>query len=466
MQNQHRLAASFRDPNGFLYRRDGKLLRQINQSYQSDYRLLKESGLFETLVKGNYLVKHRELGTDAALSDDAFMVIEPDLIDYISYPYEWCFSQLKDAALLTLKIQQQALAKGMSLKDASAYNVQFHQGKPIFIDTLSFEAYEQGPWVAYKQFCQHFLAPLALKSVTDRRLGLLLRTNIDGIPLDLASKLLPRRSWFSYSLLAHIHLHARAQAKFADSARDSTASKTKRATVSKAQLKAMIDQLIGAIGKLEPKREQTEWGDYYADTNYLDAAMSHKVALVEQFTQRIQRDNLKVIDMGANNGQFSRVVSSYAKLVVAQDIDEIAVEKNYLQCRSEKNHTLLPLVQDLTNPSPAIGWANTERLAITQRGKVDLILALALIHHIAITNNVPLDQVAQFFQKQCEYLIIEFVPKADSQVRRMLSTREDIFAGYDKASFEQVFSDYFEIIVSEPVQQTERTLYLLRAKAA
>ena len=208
--------SSFRDPSGFLFFQDGVLYRQINQSYQEDFDLLKKSGLFKRLIKEKLLTTHREADPKLARTKDAYRIIQPERISFISYPYEWSFSQLKDAALATLKIQKIALEYEMILKDASAYNIQFLEGKPILIDTLSFEKFQEKPWVAYKQFCQHFLAPLALMSYTDIRLNQLLRIHIDGVPLDLAAKLLPQKTKFNPQLLLNIHLHAKSQTYFSD----------------------------------------------------------------------------------------------------------------------------------------------------------------------------------------------------------------------------------------------------------
>ncbi len=203
------LASSFRDPSGFLFSRSGTLYRQVNQSYRTHYEALMSSGLYQELVKSGRLVVHQLADIPAEIPELAYQVIQPVRIPFISYPYEWSFSQLKDAALCTLAIQKTALEKGMSLKDSSAYNIQFHQGQPTLIDTLSFEVYREGePWIAYRQFCQHFLAPLALMAYVDIRLSQLLRTYVDGIPLDLASRLLPRRTKYNLALATHIHLHA------------------------------------------------------------------------------------------------------------------------------------------------------------------------------------------------------------------------------------------------------------------
>ncbi len=465
MQEVQLDSASFRDPSGFIFSFENAIYRQVNQSYREEFDLLHESGLYDQLVAQELLVAHQEVSLDLASTQQAYKIIKPEHIPYISYPYEWSFSQLKDAALLTLKIQKMALAKELSLKDASAYNIQFLKGKPVFIDTLSFEKYKDGPWVAYKQFCQHFLAPLALKVYCDRRMAQLLRTNIDGIPLDLASKLLPRRSWLNFSLMAHLHLHAKMQSKYSDAAREETKTSTKL-SMNKSKLVAMIDQLESCVKRLKWSQEKTEWGDYYADTNYQDESMSHKRELVATYLQKVDAAHgLRVIDMGANNGEFSRIAANYAEVVVSQDIDEVAVEKNYLFSQHQKETKILPLLQDLVNPSPAIGWANQERMSLCERGGVDVVMALALIHHIAISNNVPLSHIAHFFARMGRNLVIEFVPKEDSQVERLLATREDIFPNYTQAGFEAAFAEYFNVQESTPVKGTKRTLYLMTVKS-
>ena len=213
----HINAGSFRDPSGFVFDKNGTLLRQINGCYRQDFEALQQSGLLQSLHKSSDLISHEEVGIENAASSEAYRVIKPERIPFVSYPYEWSFSQLKDAALLTLTIQLKSLEYCLSLKDASAYNIQFMNGKPIFIDTLSFERHVEGtPWVAYGQFCQHFLAPLALMSHVDVRLGQLLRVHLDGIPLDLASRLLPFSTLFRPGIFFHLHLHSKSQQKYAN----------------------------------------------------------------------------------------------------------------------------------------------------------------------------------------------------------------------------------------------------------
>jgi hypothetical protein len=459
--NKGQHAASFRDPSGFLFSRDGVLYRQVNRKYEQEYARLMESGLYEKLIKAGLLVPHVEVDQPTMefetvpLGAAGYKVIQPERVPFISYPYEWSFGQLKDAALATLSIQRRALKLGMSLKDASAYNIQFVRGKPTLIDTLSFEFYKEGqPWVAYRQFCQHFLAPLALMALKDVRLSQLLRVYIDGVPLDLASELLPSTTRFNFGLLTHIHLHAGAQKKYAGED-----IKSRRGSMSRQAMDGLIESLISTVRRLDWRPGGTEWGNYYEITNYSDSAFEHKKQLVGEWTRRLQPE--QVWDLGANNGVFSRVAAETGTQVISFDIDPAAVEQNYRQVKAEKNEMLLPLLLDLTNPSPAIGWANRERDSFGERGPVDMALALAVIHHLAISNNVPLPQLADFFAQTAKWLVIEFVPKTDSQVQKLLASREDIFRAYTREGFEAAFKTRFQIHEAINVQESERVLYLM-----
>jgi ribosomal protein L11 methylase PrmA len=453
------LPASFRDPSGFLFRYQGNLYRQVNQTYRDDYAQLIGSGLYQRLVDDKLLIAHTEADPARAVTSEALAIIQPELLEYISYPYEWCFSQLKAAALTTLTIQRIALEHGMVLKDASAYNIQFRGVTPLLIDTLSFARYQEGqPWIAYRQFCQHFLAPLALMSMRDVRLSRLSQIHLDGIPLDLASELLPARSWLRFALLAHIHLHARSQRRHGNDQKTHTERKGR---VSRTGFKALLENLEAIIRKLHWRSQGSEWGDYYGATNYDDDAMAHKMEIVDDYLGSLSPRPHIIQDLGSNTGRFSRIAAKHCRLVLSQDVDPAAVEKNFLECVSEKRGDLLPLLVDLTNPSPGIGWAGEERASFVNRSRADAVLALALVHHLAISNNLPLSQIAQFLASITGHVIIEFVPKSDSQVQRLLATREDIFPGYDRNGFETAFSEHFVIQRSKEIRASKRVLYLL-----
>lgn len=451
--------ASFRDPDGFLFSRDGVLYRQVNLTAREAYDRLLGSGLYASLTEQGLLVTHAET-TEAPAREGAYKVIRPEPVPFISYPYEWCFSQLRQAALLMLKLQRLALEAGLSLKDASAYNVQFLDGNPVLIDTLSFDVYREGaPWVAYRQFCQQFLAPLALMARRDVRLGRLSQLYLDGVPLDLACSLLPARTRLSPGLLLHLYLHSDAQAKY-------TQTRPTAARMSRQALLGLVDSLEGTVRAIRPPVRARGWGGYYEDNSYSNESMEHKKALVSEMIDAVRPAPRLCWDLGANTGLFSRLAGRRGIFTVAFDLDEACVERNFSEEAASGGSNLLPLVLDLANPSPAIGWAHDERLSWLGRGPADLVLALALVHHLAISNNVPLARIADLLAASGRWVIAEFVPKEDSQARKMLATREDVFPRYTRENFEETLRSRFSIRRAERIAGTERNLYLLERTAA
>jgi len=454
-------SGSFRDPSGFIFTQNKHVFRQINKQYKEDYEFLMTSGLYKRLVDKQFLIPHQEKKGIKLLSKSGYKIIEPQLIPFISYPYEWSFSQLKDAALLTLEVQKEALGYDMVLKDASAFNIQFFQGRPILIDTLSFSKYEPGkPWIAYRQYCQHFLSPLALMSYSDIRLNKLSQIHVDGIPLDLASKLLPKITWKNIGILFHIHLHAASQNKFSQIKGE---PKVNEAKVSKASLTELCNNIKNTVNKLIWKPDKTTWAGYYDETNYQDSSFIFKKQFVSEVTKKIKPG--LIWDLGANTGIFSKqCLGSKDSFIVSSDIDPGAVEINYLDCKKSNYQNILPLIIDLTNPSPNLGWNNKERKSFLDRGPADMILALALIHHLAISNNVPFESISEFFAEQGKYLIIEFIPKEDSQVKKLLSTRDDIFPDYSVNGFLDVFLRRYSLLQREPIPGSERELFVFKRK--
>lgn len=452
-----RHSASFRDPSGFVYWRDGNIYRQVSKSFTPEFESILNSGLLQGLMKDRLLLPFEVVDLSLRESAEAGMVLQPKRLDWVSYPYEWGFGQWKDAALCTLENCRRALDAGFILKDATSFNIQFYRGKPTLIDTLSFEKYEEGqPWIAYRQFCQHFLAPLALMAYIDPRLGAMLQSHTDGIPLDLAAKMLPSKAKWNFGLRTHIEMHARANS--------GTASGPAR-PMSKLALLALLDSLKRTVESLRWEPKGTEWADYYSDTNYSDKAEAAKRAIVEEFLAQVPDSAKTCWDLGANDGSFSRLALKRGLLTVGWDIDRGAVENGYRWALGEKREDYLPLTLDLTNPSPSIGWSLKERDSFLARGPVDVVLALALIHHLAIGNNVPLPLVAEFFGEIGSWLIVEFVPASDSQVQKMLVARKDIFGEYDIEHFESAFQTQFEIVEKRAVTDSQRTIYLMRRQA-
>lgn len=450
------LDSSFRDPSGYIFNLEGNFFRAIHISYRDNFELLENSGLKSHLLSKNQILSYQSLNTTKFnLNKDYYKVIFPDQLKHISYPYEWCFSQYKDAALLTLDIQEASLKHGMSLKDASAFNIQFHYGKAVMIDTLSFEKYEEGqPWVAYKQFCQHFLAPLLLASYVDIRSLKLMQIFLDGVPLDFAVKQLSFLKLLKPMVFIHIYLHSKAQSKNAGKVNSIEKN------ISKNSLLGLIGTLKSIISSLKWIPKGTEWGEYYTDTNYSDVSMTKKRNILDSLLDELKPDLLW--DIGGNNGDITRLASNKGVESILYDIDYAAIEKSYLTSKSKNEKNIASFVIDFTNASSSIGWNNKERLSIIERGPADVVLALALIHHLSISNNLPFKNVADFFSRiVSKSLVIEFVPKSDSQVQRLLRTRKDIFTNYNQDFFEKEFSKFFKIDRFIKVDNSDRVLYLM-----
>ena len=463
-----RLSASFRDPAGHVFLHNGSVHRHIETVGLASYRALMDSGLYAALIADGTLIEHEDLGP-VAMAPGAATVIRPVQIPMVSYPYEWCVSQLRDAALVTLKAQRTALRFNMVLKDASAYNVQFLRGRPVLIDTLSFEPYAGGPWVAYRQFCQHFYAPMLLAGTRDPRLARMAAIFIDGVPLPIASRLLPRRSYLRPGALFHIHLHAAGERRWAD-ARRGTASAvsgtpspvTSLPPTNTRDVMALVDSLERAVLNVR-WTARSQWSSYYEDrTSYSSDEFARKSAVVTRWLEQLRPG--VVWDMGANTGHFSKAADRVGAMAVAFDSDPACVETLYREVREQHVEQILPLVLDLANPSPAIGWANNERLTLEGRGPVDLVLALALIHHLAIGNNVPLPAVAEYLGRLGRRAIVEFVPKADPMVRQMISGRSDVFSDYNEEAFEHACTRTFHIDERLSLGPSNRTLYLMTTR--
>ena len=454
-----RLPGSFRDPAGFVFQRDGAFFRQVNRSYTATFATLMDSGLYAKLAEQGLLIPHEDADLEFAPEPDAVAIIKPEQLGFVSYPFEWSFSQLKASALTTLRVQRLALSHGLSLKDASAYNVQLHDGRPTLIDTLSFEPYEPGfPWVGYRQFCQHFLAPLALMAYRDVRLGALLQGHLDGLPLDFAVGLLPWRTRLRPGLLMHLHLHSRAQARHADSeqTRDSL-----KGRMSQRRLEALLESLEATVRRLSWNPGDTPWASYGDQSSYSDAGQTDKERLVGEYIARV--DAATVWDLGGNVGIFSRIAGANGATVVSIDSDPGAVDLSYRRTVDNGERNVFPIVADLTSPSPALGWDNQEVRSLTQRGPAGLVMALALIHHLAIGNNTSFERLAQFFLSLGRNLLVEFVPPDDPMVLRLLAMRNHTFPWYTQGEFEAAFSQRFRIERSDGIADSKRRLYLMRA---
>lgn len=452
-----KISGSFRDPCGYVYADGGRIIRTLNSMYREHWELALSSGLLGALSGRHFLPEYREIEP----LEGSWKTLEVEEIPWISYPYEWSFYQLRDAARLTLEIQAEALERGLTLKDASAYNVQFNGARPVFIDLLSFEKRApDSPWSGYRQFCMQFLAPLAL-AVHDPRLGRLSAGWIGGIPLNLAWKLLPWRAGFSAGLQLHLHLHGRAERKYGDARRAD--AKVRQAKIGGKALLELVGSLRRTVDSLRGPTLPGDWTDYYADTNYSESATAAKQRIVE--TAAGQAGGGLAHDLGANTGRFSAIMAPYFKQVIASDMDAPAVARHYMRLKKNGDGKILPLVLDLSNPSPGIGWDNSERMPWAGRGAANFVCALALTHHLYFTEGIPWERQVAFFAGLLRVggsLLLEFVPREDSQVRRMLAARDDIFTDYTLDDLRGALGRRFLEERIWPLPDSDRSLILLK----
>jgi hypothetical protein len=446
--------SSYRDPSGFVFIRDAVLYRQVNKVYAADFGLLNSSGLYSKLIEKKWLIPHETINQNLTGNTDWHTTLKPEPVAVITYPYEWSFDMLKDAALLTLQITRTSIEHGMILKDASAFNIQWHKGRPCFIDSLSFEKYdEKEPWIAYRQFCEHFLGPLVLMHYRKTALQPMQMAWPDGIPLHIVSSLLPWRSRLSLHTYLHIHLNARVAVK-GDKA-------GKSVKFSKQKLLNLLLSLETLIRKLQLPVQKTNWSDYYDEASGRGDYLDKKMEIIRKWLASFKDVNT-VVDLGANDGVFSQLSVASGFYTIASDMDPYCINNLYLAIKKAGSTNLHPLIADLSNPSPAIGVNNEERTQLTERIRSDAGMALALVHHLAIGKNIPFSSIAEFFARVVnKYLIIEFVPKTDEKVTLMLRGKKDIYTSYNEEKFAKEFGDRFRLIEKQPVGDSGRVMYLL-----
>lgn len=447
--------SSFRDPSGFIFEKDGVLYRQVNKVFKPDFDFFMNSGCYDQLANGNLLIPHETINENLTGSPDCYLTLKPEPISFICFPFEWSFDMLKDAALLTLQLLKESISFEMVLKDATPYNIQWHNGKLIFIDSLSFKKYnEKEPWIAYRQFCENFLSPLLLMHYTNMPLQQLQLSYPEGIPLAITKKWLPWRSRFSLHTYLHIHLHSKISIK-----KESSSNKT--TSFSRQKLLNLIISLETVINKLKAPDQSTNWSAYYDEAAQRDDYLTQKSQIIDNWVKNLAEINT-AIDLGANDGFFSKLLASNGIKTIAADFDPICINNLYNEIKKQKEVQIQPLVLDLSNPSPSIGVNNTERAAFLQRARVDLAIALAVIHHLVIGKNISFLQIANTFQQVCHYLLIEFVPKTDEKIQLMLKTKEDIYIDYTEESFANAFSKFFTIVEKKAVGNSGRVLYLMK----
>jgi SAM-dependent methyltransferase len=446
----------------------GAVLRALSPRALEDWRALGETRFFPAAVAAGEIVEtdERELTPEirAALDGDWAGLLEHGRVPFVSYPFEWSFSMLQDAALLQLDLLRKALEEGLILKDATPYNVQWRGARPVFIDVGSFEPLREGEaWAGYRQFCQLFLFPLLLEAYKGLPFRPWLRGRLDGISPEEARRVMSFRDLFRRGVLTHVVLHARLEARYAE--RAERVRTDLRAAGFRAELvQANVRRLEKLVRRLERRAGRSEWSDYGARTSYDEQDAERKEAFVRKVV-RSRRRGL-VWDVGCNDGRFSRVAAEGADHVVALDADALVVDRLYRDLRSETDARIQPLVADVADPPPGLGWRGEERKRLEERGRPDLTLCLALVHHLAIARNIPLGQLVDWLRGLGGAVVVEFVDPEDAQARRLLAAkREGLHGDYTRERFEALLRAAFDVERAEPLGSGTRVLYLARPRA-
>ncbi|HLF45341.1 MAG TPA: hypothetical protein VI548_02885 [Chitinophagaceae bacterium] len=452
MPDSLRHPSSFKDPSGFVFPYAGKIYRQVNKAFAENYDLFIQTGLYDLLRNRNVIIRHEEVKENLLKSGEWYLTLLPEQISFWSYPYEWCFDQLKDAALLTLDLVKISVEKGLIVKDATPFNIQFVKGRPVFIDTLSFVKYDESlPWIAYRQFCEGFLYPLLLSHYYKKNFQNQLYIYPEGIPVDLVAKILPAKSNLNPAVWLHVHLPNKMGKK-----RNTGNSNL---NFNKKKLLTLIDHLRNVLLKLD-HTYTSAWSKYYTETISGNEYIEKKEKIVHKMLQQVEGKT--ILDIGANLGYFSILAAKNNYSVVAIDNDEQSINTLYKKIKEQQLENILPLCVDISNPSGGSGFANTERNPFNERAKTDAVMALALVHHLAIGKNIPFDLMAEYFSKLAPQLIIEFVPKEDEKTKLLLLNKKDIYPNYSAECFENTFLKYFQIKERENINGSERIIYLMK----
>ena len=451
---------SFRDPNSRVVLRGSKVYRLLGPRALEDWKAFSASKLFRREVELGRIVDTKEIDIGAVLEEPNpswVAALEHARLPFLSYPYEWCFSMLRDAALLQLDLLSQALDEDLILKDASPFNIQFRDFRPTFIDIGSFQRLVANQiWEAYGQFCQLFLFPLLLQAHKDVPFQPWLAARLDGIPALEMDNLMSWRDLARPGVFAHVYLQAKLRKRYQRLDSDLESS-VRAGKFDKRLIQANVQRLGKLVRKLDWSPAASEWSDYANDNSYPEQDREAKRRFVRESLGDRRRE--LVWDLGCNTGEYSFIAAEQTDLVVAFDADYLAIERLYRQLRRQKRGSILPLVMNLAQPSPPLGWRHQERAGLEQRPKPDMTLALALVHHLALSANVPLGEFVSFAAALGGELLVEFPTREDAMVKRLLGRKTEQHPDYSRDSFERELGRHFFVRKTLDLLGGHRRLY-------
>jgi len=460
---------SFRDPESRVFTTSGCIYRGLSESALDDWTALAETKFFHEAVADGKIVSSTRIPPEdlqPTLTDHVEQwsaILQHETIPFISYPYEWCFGMLKDAALLQLDLLLSALGEGLILKDSSAFNFQWIGARPVLIDVGSFRRLEPGePWEGYRQFCQMFLYPLQLQAYKGVAFQPWLRGNIDGISPEEMNRLMTKRDLFRPGVVLHVYAQARLQQRFGSTDRAVRDDLSKSGFDAK-MIQANVSRMQKLVQKLEWNPKQSEWSEYQRDQSYSQEDFQTKERFVRDVLE--QRERHLVWDLGCNTGHYSELAAEYSDYVVAMDADQLAIERLYARLKHMQNPKILPLVMNLAQPSGDLGWAGVERKRLDRRGTPDLTLCLALVHHLALGATIPLREIIRYLATFSQEVVIEFPTREDPMVKKLLLHKSQKHEQYNLQEFERCLEESFSILgTAPPLTSGTRTLYHARGR--
>lgn len=453
---------SFRDRDGRIYRLDGRILRGVSEAALKEFRKLQSTRFYPKFLDSGHLVGSRLIPKEQVLLPPEVTAgwagfIEHEPIPVITYPYEWTFGMLQDAALLQLDLVKAAIGEGMTLKDATPFNIQFVSGRPVFIDIPSFETLPEGaPWAGYRQFCEMFLFPLMLQAYKGIDFQPMMRASVDGVNIRTAACLFGLRDRFRSGVLTHVWLQSKLDRRYGNTSKD-VRSDLKKAGFHKELILANLRKLRKLVGKFDWQGEGSEWGGYEEFHNYSESDHASKESFI---SDSVGSSGARLVwDIGCNTGRFSKIAAEHAGRVLAMDLDHYAVERLYREIKTSGLDGILPLVQNVADPSPNWGWRGKERTDLASRARPDLILCLALIHHVVISANVPLAEFVAWLADLSDQLVIEYVSRSDDKVKILLRNKEDKYTDYSRESLETELRRQYRIRRQVELESGNRYLY-------
>ena len=449
---------SFRDPSNRIFESEGKIYRAIFNSGKSDYINIQQSGIIQKLINKNYLIDTDELDRRNKLYSheelkNVYIILKHKKIPFISYPYEWCFEQLKKAAIFHLDLQLYLLENNFNLKDSSAFNIQFIGGEPIFIDFFSLQKYNDGDyWIGYKQFCENFLNPLYLSFKKNVQFNHIIRSNLEGISSTTLNNLLSFKDKLSLNVFSHIVLQSRYEKKVLLDEKSSIKKFKKLKKLPKKNLISMITIIKNWIKKFNIQNKKSTWSDYSVINTYKDFEKKKKIDIVKKFTNKIKPNLL--VDLGCNTGDYSiAALENGANYAVGFDFDIESLNKSY-----DRSPNFLPLWFDAANPSPDQGFMQKERDGFERRVKSDALISLAFIHHLVIAKNISVKMFVEWISKISQFGLLEFVPKNDETIQKMLISKRDIYKDYNIDNLIKYLEYDFKIVSIDQVSESGRKI--------